>query len=178
MYTLSTNCVLFWLLIINYYLFIEHNGMSYLKVKSRISMANAAFNRKNLFTSQLEVNVRRKQVKFYIWSTSFYGAGNLDTSECRSEIPGNFVMWCWRHMEKISWTDIVRNEEVLQVLVREKYLKHVTEGKIEGRIEMTERRGRWSKQLLGDLKEKRGCWKLKEGALDRPLWRTCLKKRL
>ena len=45
-------------------------------------------------------------------------------------------------MEKISWTDIVRNEEVLQVLVREKYLKHVTEGKIEGRIEMTERRGR------------------------------------
>jgi len=22
-------------------------------------------------------------------------------------------MWCWREMEKISWTDHVRNEEVL-----------------------------------------------------------------
>jgi hypothetical protein len=22
-------------------------------------------------------------------------------------------MWCWRRMEKISWTDHVRNEEVL-----------------------------------------------------------------
>jgi len=22
-------------------------------------------------------------------------------------------MWCWRKMEKISWTDHVRNEEVL-----------------------------------------------------------------
>jgi hypothetical protein len=22
-------------------------------------------------------------------------------------------MWCWRRMEKISWTDRVRNEEVL-----------------------------------------------------------------
>jgi hypothetical protein len=22
-------------------------------------------------------------------------------------------MWCWRRMEKISWTDQVRNEEVL-----------------------------------------------------------------
>ena len=35
-------------------------------------------------------------------------------------------------------------------------LKHVTEGKIEGNIEMTERRGRRYKQLLNDLKETRG----------------------
>ena len=25
----------------------------------------------------------------------------------------SFEMWCWRKMEKISWTDHVRNEEVL-----------------------------------------------------------------
>jgi len=25
----------------------------------------------------------------------------------------NFEMWCWRRMEKISWTDHVRNGEVL-----------------------------------------------------------------
>jgi hypothetical protein len=47
-------------------------------------------------------------------------------------------------------------------------LKHV----IEGRIEMTRRRGRRRKQLLGDLKEKRGYRKLKQEALDRNLWRT------
>jgi len=23
-------------------------------------------------------------------------------------------MWCWRRIEKISWTDRVRNEEVIQ----------------------------------------------------------------
>jgi len=34
-------------------------------------------------------------------------------------------------------------------------LKHVTEGKIEGRIEVTERRGRRSKQLPDDVKVKR-----------------------
>jgi hypothetical protein len=33
-------------------------------------------------------------------------------------------------------------------------LKHVIEGKLEGRIEMTGRRGRRRKQLLNDLKEK------------------------
>jgi hypothetical protein len=48
----------------------------------------------------------------------------------------------------------------------------VIEGKLEGRIEMTGRRGRRRKQLLVDLKEKRRYWKLKEEALDRTLWRT------
>jgi hypothetical protein len=76
-----------------------------------------------------------------------------------------------------SWTDRVRNEEVLQrvkeernilhtikgrkanwighLLRRNCLLKHAIEGKLEGRIEMTGRRGRRRKQLLDDLKEKR-----------------------
>jgi hypothetical protein len=48
----------------------------------------------------------------------------------------------------------------------------VIEGKLEGRIEMTGRRGRRRKQQLDDLKGKRRYWKLKEEALDRSLWRT------
>jgi hypothetical protein len=48
----------------------------------------------------------------------------------------------------------------------------VIEGKLEGRIEMTGRRGRRRKQLLDDLKEKRRYWKFKEEAPDRTLWRT------
>ena len=37
---------------------------------------------------------------------------------------------------------------------------------------MTERRGRRLKQILDELKEKTGYWKLNEEALDRILWRT------
>jgi hypothetical protein len=58
------------------------------------------------------------------------------------------------------------------ILPRNCLLKRVIEGKIEGRIEMTGKRGRRRKQLLDDLKEKRRYWKLKEEALDRTLWRT------
>jgi hypothetical protein len=58
------------------------------------------------------------------------------------------------------------------ILRRNCLLKHVIEGKLEGRIEMTGRRGRRRKQLLDDLKEKRRYLKLKEEALDRTLWRT------
>jgi hypothetical protein len=62
-------------------------------------------------------------------------------------------------------------------------LKHGVEGKIEGWIEVIGRLGRRRKQILDVLEETRGCWKLKEEALDRTLensfWKrlwTCLKK--
>jgi hypothetical protein len=78
----------------------------------------------------------------------------------------------WRR----SFGPITRNEEVLHrvkernilqtikrrkanwtghVLRRNCLLKHVIEGKLEGRIEMTERRGRKLQQLLDDLKKRK-----------------------
>jgi hypothetical protein len=44
-------------------------------IKSRIAMAKAAFNEKKaLFTSKLDLNLRKKLVKCYIWSIALYGA--------------------------------------------------------------------------------------------------------
>jgi hypothetical protein len=54
------------------------------------------------------------------------------------------------------------------------FLNHAIEGKIEGRIRVAGRRGRRHKNLLDDLKEKRGYWKLKEEALDRSVFGTRL----
>ena len=59
-----------------------------------------------------------------------------------------------------------------RAMCRNCLLKYVIGGKIEGRIEVTGRHGGRCKQLLDDLKEKRGSWKLKEEALDRTLRRT------
>jgi hypothetical protein len=42
------------------------------KIKSRIAMAKAAFNKKKtLFTSKLDLNLRKKLVKCYIWNIAF-----------------------------------------------------------------------------------------------------------
>jgi hypothetical protein len=59
------------------------------------------------------------------------------------------------------------------ILRRNSFLNHVIEGTIERRIKMTGRLRRRRKQLLHDLKEKRGYRQLKEEALDRTVWRTC-----
>jgi hypothetical protein len=42
------------------------------EIKCRISMAKAAFNKKNLFTSTLDLGLRKKLVKCYIWSIASY----------------------------------------------------------------------------------------------------------
>jgi hypothetical protein len=97
-------------------------------------------------------------------------------------------------MGKISWTDHVRNEEVLlrvseqrnilqeikklkancigHILRRNCLLKEVIERKIKGRMEVTRRRGRRRKKLLDDLRDRRGYSHLKEEALDRIKWRN------
>ena len=86
-------------------------------------------------------------------------------------------------MEKIIWTDLVRNEEVSlrvkeqrnihhkiskwktnwigHILRRNCLLQRVIEGKIQGGIEATGRRGRRRKKLLDDIKERRGYSHLK-----------------
>jgi len=83
------------------------------EIKSRIAMAKAAFNKmKNLFTSKLDLNLRKRLVRCYIWSTTLYGAETLTLRATDQKHLESFEMWCWRRMEKISWTDHVRNEEV------------------------------------------------------------------
>jgi hypothetical protein len=59
------------------------------------------------------------------------------------------------------------------ILRRNCLLQRVINGKIKGGIEVTGRRGRRRRKLLGDLKERRGYSHLKEEALDCTTWRAC-----
>jgi hypothetical protein len=59
-----------------------------------------------------------------------------------------------------------------EILRRNCLLQRVIEGKIKGWIKVTERRGRRRRELLDDLKERRGHSHLKEEALDRTMCRA------
>ena len=78
----------------------------------------------------------------------------------------------WRKMMMMMMVMMIKEEYIGHILCRNCLLKHVTEGKIEERIELTGRRGRRRRQLLDNLEERRECWKLKEEALDRTRRRT------
>ena len=107
-----------------------------------------------LFTSTLDLELRKKLVKCYIWSIALYGAETWTLWAVDQKHLERFEMWCWRRMEKISWTDHVRNGEVLlrvkeqrnilheirkwranwigHIFRRNCLLQRVTEGKIQG----------------------------------------------
>jgi hypothetical protein len=51
-------------------------------------------------------------VKCYIWSIALFGAETWTLQAVDQKYLKRFEMWCWRRMEKISWTEHVRNEAV------------------------------------------------------------------
>jgi hypothetical protein len=88
-------------------------------------MAKAAFNKKRaLFTSTLDLELRKELVKCYIWSRALYGAETWTLRAVDHKHLECFEMWCWRRMEKISWTDHVRNQEVLLRVKEQRNILH------------------------------------------------------
>ena len=54
---------------------LTNDGRCMREIKSRIVMEKVSFNKKKtLFTSKLDLNMRKKLVKCYIWSMALYGA--------------------------------------------------------------------------------------------------------
>jgi hypothetical protein len=139
-------------------------------------------------------NLEQKLVKCYICSIYLYGAETWTLRAADQKHLESFEMWCCRRKEKISWTDHVRNEEVLlrvneqrnillgiskrkanwmgRILRRNCLLQRVIEGKIKEGVYVTGRRGRRRMKLLDDLKDRRGYSHLKEETLDHTLWRV------
>jgi hypothetical protein len=107
-----------------------------------------------LSSSTLDLELRKKLVNCYVLRIALYGAERWTLRAVDQRHLESFEMWCWRRMEKISWTDHVRNEEVLltvkeqrnilhdirkrkanwigYILCRSCLLQRVTEGKIKG----------------------------------------------
>ena len=105
-------------------------------------------------------------MKCYILSTVFHGAECWTLRKVNQKFLESSEILCWRRMEKITWTDRVKNEDVshrvreerniLHTINRRKVnwfdhtlqssylLKHFIDGKLEGK----KRRGKRRKQLL------------------------------
>jgi hypothetical protein len=107
----------------------------------------------------MDLELRKKLVKCDIWSIHLYGAETWTFRAVDQKHLESFEKCCSRRMEKISWTDLVRNEEVLfrvkeqrnilyeiskrkanwigHILRRKCLLRQVIEGKTKGGIEVT-----------------------------------------
>jgi len=65
-----------------------------------------------------------KLVKCYVWSMALYGAEIWALRAADQKYLESFETWCWRRMEKISWTDHVRYEDVLHRVNEQRNILH------------------------------------------------------
>jgi hypothetical protein len=90
-------------------------------IKSRNATVKAAFNKKKtLFTSKLDLNLRIKLVKCYIWSMALCDVETWTLQKVDQKKLGIFDMWSWRRMEMMRWTNCVKNEEVVHRVTEDK----------------------------------------------------------
>jgi hypothetical protein len=105
-------------------------------------------------------------------NVAYYGTETLIPRKIDEKHLKSSEMWCWRRMEKISWADRKRSEDVLRRVLRTMKkrkadwighifrrhcpLKPVIEEKIERMVEVTGRRIRRCKWLVDNLTEIRG----------------------
>jgi hypothetical protein len=114
------------------------------------------FNKLSLCANFFALYVEEETSEMLHLERGLYGAETWTLRAVDQKHLESFEMWCWRRMEKIRWTDHVKNEEVLlrvseqrnmlheirkgkanwigHILRRNCLLKHVIEGKIQGQI--------------------------------------------
>ncbi|KAJ4435683.1 hypothetical protein ANN_18299 [Periplaneta americana] len=110
-------------------------------------MAKEAFNRKwSIFYRPLEKELKKILVKCFAWSVALYGAETWILRQSEEKRLEAFEMWIWRRMERVKWTDRIRNEAVLE---REDEVNEIRKS-ILSRLRKSHNSGRLHNVLLFD----------------------------
>ena len=79
----------------------------------RIAIAKDACDRKmSLFTRKLNIELKKKLVRCYVWSIALYGSETLTLRKLKRKYLESFEM----RMEKIKWSEKVTNKQVLNLI--------------------------------------------------------------
>lgn len=143
------------------------------EILSRIEQARQSFMKlKKLLTAQnLSLTLRVRMVRCYVFSVLLYGLEGWTLNKEITKRLESFELWVYRRMLKISWTDRVTNQQVLERMNKElevlftikkrklEFLGHISrndkyeilqlimQGKIIGRRSVGRRRISWLRNL-------------------------------
>lgn len=88
-------------------------------------MAKEALSKKKrILCSKLDLEFKKRLVRCFVWSVATHGAETWTLRKEDRRLLEALEMWIWRRMERISWTEKVRNEEVLQRVGEKRRLKY------------------------------------------------------
>lgn len=165
-------------------------------IKTRITIAKTTFAKMKKILTNVSMNMklRLRMLKCYVWSTLTYGCEAWTLKKNMAERLEAVEMWFLRRMMRIPWTARVTNEEVLRragtercllgnvrrrqlgfvghILRGDNFEKHCLLGRIEGRRARGRQRLKFMDTILQHLGGGRGTVDLIRLADDRGRWRS------
>ena len=95
---------------------ITSDGRSETDIKCRIGMAKSAFTgmRNVLCSKKLNIETRKRVLKWYVWSVLTYGSECWTISKNMAKRIEAAEMWFLRRMLRIQWVEKLSNEKVLE----------------------------------------------------------------
>lgn len=95
---------------------ITTDGKDDKEIRCRTAMAKEAFyNFANVLKNgKIRLDIRIRILKCYVWTVYRYASETWTISKTVERRVNAFEHWCYRRILRISWTDKIRNEEVLR----------------------------------------------------------------
>jgi hypothetical protein len=82
---------------------VTHDARCTREIKAIIAMAKPEFHEmKTPFTSKLDLNLRKKLVKYYFWSMDVYGTETWTLRKVDQKYLKSFETWCCRRIKEIN----------------------------------------------------------------------------
>ncbi|KAJ4447989.1 hypothetical protein ANN_09999 [Periplaneta americana] len=117
--------------------------------------AYEAFNRKRtIFCGSLEKELRKKLVKFFVWSVALYGEETWTLRRNEEKRIEAFEMWMWKRTERVKWTDRIRNEVVLEKVGEERMMLKLIRKRKRNWLSL------WLRRIIDDIRRLSGRQKI------------------
>jgi len=168
------------------------------EVKTRIAMAKEAFwHHKELMRGNLKISTKKRILECYVFSVLRYACESWTLNKILQKRVDAFEQWRYRQIMKISWTDKMRNEDVLKVVKEDRlqcrrivkhklsYAGHILRGSsgdsilliLECKIYGKKARGRPRRMWMDDIYEwsaKKTYGEVKRLAADIETWKKMI----
>jgi len=100
-------------------------------MKFSIAATKAALFKEDSLFRNLDVNLRKNITKCYVWITALCGAATWTVPKVDLNCLERFEMWYCGRIAVISWTDRVKNEEVLQRIAENYFIQSIKQCKLD-----------------------------------------------
>ncbi|KAJ4448469.1 hypothetical protein ANN_10485 [Periplaneta americana] len=108
--------------------------------------------KKRIFCGHLAKELRKRLVKCFVWSVALHGTETWTLRRSKEKRIETFEIWTWSGMERVKWTDRIKNEAVLKRVGEERMMLKLIRKRKRNWFDLTTNGGRAKSAVTGRLR--------------------------